>query len=80
MKMMMKSANGGSITLSPAPMTQSDIDYIDKLISGLKTYANADANIYGIIQDETKAFFSGNKSAEDTAKLIQDRVSTYLGE
>ncbi|MFZ5965614.1 MAG: extracellular solute-binding protein [Bacillota bacterium] len=79
MKMMMKSGNS-DISLSSAPMSQSDIDYINKFISELKTYANADANISSIIQDESKAFFSGDKSAEETAKLIQDRVNTYLGE
>ncbi|MBB6215387.1 ABC-type glycerol-3-phosphate transport system substrate-binding protein [Anaerosolibacter carboniphilus] len=79
MKMMMKSGNA-SISLSPAPMSQSDIDYINKFISELKIYANADANIGSIIQDETKAFFSGAKSVEETTKLIQDRVNTYLGE
>jgi multiple sugar transport system substrate-binding protein len=78
-KMTMKSGSG-SISLSPAPMSQSDIDYIDKFISRLKTYSNMDANISSILQDETKAFFSGAKSAEETAKLIQDRVNTYLGE
>lgn len=70
----------GELSLNPAAMTQTDIDYINKFISALNTYANADPNIDNIVQDEAKAFFNGDKSAEETAKLIQGRVNTYLGE
>jgi multiple sugar transport system substrate-binding protein len=69
-----------SISFKASVMAQKDIDYIDRFIDGIKTYAYYDENIDSIIQNETKTFFSGAKSAEDTAKLIQDRVSTYLGE
>lgn len=33
-----------------------------------------------IIAEEAKAFFTGQKSAEDTAKLIQNRIMIYLNE
>jgi len=79
-KIRLKLEGPGEISLNPAAMTQADIDYIDKFISELNTYANADPNIDNIIQDEAKAFFNGDKSAEETAKLIQGRVNTYLGE
>ncbi|AOT72001.1 extracellular solute-binding protein [Geosporobacter ferrireducens] len=79
MRIMMKSGNS-SITLSSAPMSQADIDGINKFIAGLNTYANEDANISSIVQDETRNFFSGSKSVEETTKLIQDRVNTYLKE
>ncbi|WP_018757089.1 ABC transporter substrate-binding protein [Paenibacillus terrigena] len=38
------------------------------------------SKIDGIITNESKAFFSGQKSAEDVAKLIQNRVTTFLNE
>ncbi len=80
-RMTLSAPDGGKMmTFSSAVMTQKDMDYIDKFIEGLKTYAYYDVNINSILQNETKAFFSGTKSAEDTAKLIQDRVSTYLRE
>ncbi|MEW9122076.1 MAG: extracellular solute-binding protein [Thermotaleaceae bacterium] len=79
MKMNVRS-DSGSLSLSPAPLTQGDIDYINKFIEGLNTYANEDANISGIVQDETRNFFSGGKSVEETTKLIQDRVNTYIKE
>ncbi|WP_010268226.1 ABC transporter substrate-binding protein [Paenibacillus senegalensis] len=36
--------------------------------------------IQEIIYEESEAFFAGQKSAEDVAKLIQNRVTTYLNE
>ncbi|MFZ5966469.1 MAG: ABC transporter substrate-binding protein [Bacillota bacterium] len=79
-KIRLKLEGPGEISLNPAAMTQADIDYIDKFISKLNTYANADPNIDKIIRDEAKAFFNGDKSAEVTAELIQRRANTYLGE
>lgn len=79
MKINIRSGNG-SLTISPSPLTQGDIDYINTFIEGLNTYANKDVNISGIVQDETRNFFSGGKSVEETAKLIQDRVDTYIRE
>jgi hypothetical protein len=39
-----------------------------------------DSEIEHIVQEETAAFFTGDKSAEETAKIIQNRVSIYLSE
>jgi hypothetical protein len=39
-----------------------------------------DSQIESIVQEEVTAFFTGDKSAEETAKIIQDRVSIYLSE
>ena len=36
--------------------------------------------IFQIVNDEAAAFFAGERSAEDTAKVIQTRVSLYLSE
>ena len=36
--------------------------------------------INNIITEETAAFFDGQKTAEETAKIIQDRVSLYVAE
>jgi hypothetical protein len=36
--------------------------------------------IKNIIAEETAAYFAGNKSAEETAKVIQNRATTYLEE
>jgi multiple sugar transport system substrate-binding protein len=36
--------------------------------------------IINIIGEEIEAFFAGNKSAEETARIIQNRATTYLEE
>jgi multiple sugar transport system substrate-binding protein len=33
-----------------------------------------------IITEEASAYFAGDKSAEEVTKLIQNRVTIYLGE
>jgi ABC-type glycerol-3-phosphate transport system substrate-binding protein len=59
---------------------QKDIDYMDKLISELGRTSIMDIQVINIVQTELKAFFSGAKSAEDTASAIQRKVDTYLHE
>ncbi|SHN59770.1 ABC transporter substrate-binding protein [Desulfitobacterium chlororespirans] len=79
-KMMIKEDGipGQSITLQPP--TQEDVDYLENLLSQAKVYIGTDQKIIAIVQEETAAFFTGQKTAEVTAQLIQDRVSTYLNE
>ncbi|MEL7564083.1 MAG: extracellular solute-binding protein [Dehalobacterium sp.] len=66
------------ITLQPP--TQEDIDFVENLLEKANIYNGADQKIISIVQEETTAFFTGQKTAEMTAQLIQDRVSTYLNE
>ncbi|MBD8497331.1 ABC transporter substrate-binding protein [Paenibacillus arenosi] len=43
-------------------------------------HSSWDAKVTNIVYDETQAFFAGQKSAEEVAKLIQNRVTTFLNE
>jgi multiple sugar transport system substrate-binding protein len=76
-KIMMK---GNSKAITPLPITQADIDYVNGYIPGLTRYSGTDDKISQIVRDETAAFFNGDKSVEETVKLIQDKVKLYLGE
>lgn len=67
-------------TITLQPPTQEDVDYMENLLSQAKVYIGTDQKILTIVQEETAAFFTGQKTAEATAQLIQDRVSTYLNE
>ncbi len=67
-----------SITLQPP--TQEDVDYMENLLSQANVYIGTDQKIISIVQEETAVFLTGQKTAETTAQLIQDRVSTYLNE
>lgn len=66
--------------LSPKQITQEDIDTVSNLVSKINKYADVDIKITSIIQEEVIPFFTGQKTAQDTAKTIQGRVNTYLNE
>lgn len=61
-------------------MTEEQAAQTLELIDSIRGAVNIDQNVMDILHDETAAFFAGEKSAEDTAKLIQSRVSLYVGE
>jgi ABC-type glycerol-3-phosphate transport system substrate-binding protein len=61
-------------------ITREDINYIDSMIPKLNKYFSIDNQVVQIVMDEAAAYFSGDKSVEETAKLIQNRVNTYLNE
>ncbi|MDR0991353.1 MAG: extracellular solute-binding protein [Ruminococcus sp.] len=46
------------------------IDGVDRTVPAIKN----------IIAEETAAYFAGNKTAEETARIIQNRATTYLEE
>lgn len=51
-----------------------------ELIKSAKVASSTDIQIGAIVHEEVSAYFSGEKTAEETARMIQDRVSTYLAE
>lgn len=63
-----------------APMTQEQIDRAVGFIKGLHNSAFEDAVIMDIIREEADSFFQGQRTAEDAAGLIQNRVQLYLSE
>lgn len=60
--------------------TQEEIDAVKALIAAAKPAFENDEEIYGIIQEETAAYFNGQKSAKEVADIIQSRVSIFLSE
>lgn len=53
--------------------------YMD-FISSLDKESSYNSEITAIIDEEVQAFFSGQKSAQETADIIQNRVKTYINE
>lgn len=77
----MKNSNASQAqSITPQPPTQEDIDFVDSLLGKANIYNGTDQKIISIVQEETTAFYTGQKTAEMTAQMIQDRVSTYLNE
>ncbi len=61
-------------------VTQDDVDKVLELIDNIDITMSYDTSIMNIITEESSTFFAGQKSAEDTARIIQDRVRTYVSE
>ncbi|MCR5755255.1 MAG: extracellular solute-binding protein, partial [Acetatifactor sp.] len=70
--------NGESIELPP--MTEEDVKQVtDFVLSVDKHYFYNDA-VTNIINEEAAAFYAGQKTAEEVAKIIQNRVQVYVDE
>lgn len=61
-------------------VTDQDFDNLDKLVSGANELKVSDSKVEDIVYEEARAYFGGQKSANAVAKLIQNRVMTYLNE
>ncbi len=57
-----------------------DIDALLAAIEDASTLYLYDYTVTDILAEEAEAFYNGQRSAEDAAKIIQDRVQTYLDE
>lgn len=62
------------------PFTQAQADEVFNFICGVKNSSYRDENIAKIISEEVQAFYSGSKSAKDTANMIQNRAQLYVQE
>ncbi|BBH19166.1 ABC transporter substrate-binding protein [Paenibacillus baekrokdamisoli] len=62
-------------------VTAEDVQGLEDFLTGaIYPVAFKPSKVEEIILDESKAYFSGQKSAEAVAKLIQNRVATFLNE
>lgn len=63
------------------PLTQEERDFIVDFIKSVSTTANSySLDIQQIIEEEVQAFYNGEKTAEETAKMIQNRASILVSE
>lgn len=70
--------NGQEITINPLSQAQAD-ELFDFVCSVTKpTYYSRDVG--NIVDEEVQAFYSGQKSAQDAAAMIQNRVQLYVNE
>ena len=60
------------------PMTEEQEQDYREIIDGLNTLGYQDQDIMAIVLEEAPAYFNGQKSAEDVAALIQNRVQTLI--
>ena len=70
--------NGQEITSEP--ITAEKADAFIAFLESLDSFSDLDYNVYNIVAEETGAFYSGQKSAQEVADTIQSRVQIYLNE
>ncbi len=61
-------------------LTQEQADKVMDLIRNTTRVYSANTAVLDIISEQTDAFFSGQKSAEEVAKLVQGKLSIYVNE
>jgi ABC-type glycerol-3-phosphate transport system substrate-binding protein len=61
-------------------LTEEDIARVRDAIEGASILAISDNTARNIVNEELGAFYAGAKTAEETAKIIQSRVSLYVSE
>lgn len=72
--------NAGQEVIPDAKFVEQQIQYAKTILEGAKVTSSIDKQVDSIIKEEVQSYFSGQKSAEDVSKLIQNRVMTYLNE
>lgn len=70
--------NGKAMAVTPP--TEQEVAAMEKMLNTISVNGESDSKITNIVVEETAPFFQGQKSAEEVAKVIQNKVSTYLQE
>lgn len=61
-------------------LTQEDADKLLNLIGAVSSKTESDQQILAIILEEVPAYFNGQKTEQDVAAIIQNRVKTFVNE
>lgn len=61
-------------------MTQEQADQLLDLIASCTKVMNYNTSLFDIVNEEVQGYFNDQKSAEETAKMVQSRVSLYVKE
>ena len=61
-------------------MTQEQADEVMNVITTCTRVADYNSSIYSIVAEQAEAFFSGQKSVDDVARLIQSKAKIYVNE
>ena len=70
----------GDFTVLHRPLTQEDVDDIMTFINSLSSLASHADPLWDIIEESLSDFYNGAITAQDAARIIQNRASTYVAE
>ena len=62
------------------PLTQEEVKKFSDFVLSINLLYSGNSEVSDIISEECSAFFSGQKTAEEVAEIIQNRVSVYINE
>ncbi|NCB74395.1 MAG: extracellular solute-binding protein [Clostridia bacterium] len=71
---------GGDMSVDFYAITQEEADQIVNMINSVKHTAVYDQSLLDIISEESAFFFSGEKTVDQVADIIQSRMSIYINE
>ena len=60
--------------------SQAQYDQIMELYNAVTTVYTEDNALWEIISEQAQPYFAGDKSVDETAKLIQSRAEIYVNE
>ena len=75
-----KAESEETLEMTTPPVTSSEIRMIRELLESAEPIQGGNGDIFAIISEEAGAYFAGQRSAEATAEVIQNRVTLYLNE
>ena len=61
-------------------LDESDAEQIISLLDGAGKSVSENSKLWSIISEEAEIYFAGAKDLDETVKVIQSRVSTYISE
>ena len=74
------SVDGSDKVVNFYALSKAEADDITSIINATTNVFQNDENITKIVSDGAAAYFTGAKSADEVAKLIQSQVSIYINE
>ena len=69
-----------STEIETKPLTQAGLDKFMDLVNSITSVYSSDESVFNIIREETGAYFAGDKTLDNTANLIQSKVTLYVNE
>lgn len=70
----------GSTTFEMKPLTEEEVQTFRDYVASAAGRAEYDQSISDIVSEEAEAYFSGDKTVDEVADIIQNRVTTYINE
>ena len=61
-------------------MSEEQADQLLQLVEGTTKVADYNSSIFDIVQEQAAAYFAGQKSAQDVAKLVQSKANIFVNE